>query len=448
MLKNLLGPEIRELIERKEWETLKETLENWEAPDIAEFLDDMDSDTDRVILFRLLSRETGAEVFAELGTTAREKLMATMNDLQIREILIDLPPDDRTSLFGELPGEVTQRLVNLLPAGERGEALMLLGYPEQSVGRLMTPHYVAVRPEWTVGRAVNHIRRRGKESETISMVYVTDASWAFLDALELHHFILASPKKKVRDLMDGNFVHLNPYDDREEAVRIMEHYNLPALPVVDSLNVMLGIVTFDDVMDVAKEEATEDFYRTAAVAPLRGNYPEAGVGQLYKKRIPWLMVLIGINLFAGAAMASFEEMISRAVALVFFLPLLIDSGGNAGSQSATLMVRALAMGDVRPGDWVSMLGREVLVAGLLGLTMGLAVWGLGIYRGGPAVAAAVSLAMVAVVMMGSIIGTLLPFLLNLLRMDPATASAPLITSIADICGVLIYFSIAARFLGV
>lgn len=447
MLKNLIGPEILELVEAKDWGTIKEVLEDWEAPDIADFLESVDSDSDRVILFRLLSRELGADVFSELNPSVQKQLLEQMNNHQIRQILLELPPDDRTWLFGELPGEVTQKLINLLPTEERKEALTLLGYPEDSVGRLMTSHYIAVRSNWTVRQAVKHIRNHGKNYDSINMVYVTDRSWTFLDALELHKFILAEPDQKVEEIMDNTFIHLSPYDDREEAVKLMEHYNLPVLPVVDSKKVMLGIVTFDDVMDVAQEEATEDFHRTAAVSPLRAGYLETGITQLYRKRILWLMILIFINIFAGAAIASFEDMIEKAVALVFFLPLLIDSGGNAGSQAATLMVRSLAMGEVRLGDWARTLGREILVAGLLGLTMGLAVWSLGLYRGGPEIAFAVSFAMTAIVIMGSIVGTLMPFILSIFKFDPATASAPLITSIADICGVLIYFSIASLIIG-
>lgn len=228
---------------------------------------------------------------------------------------------------------------------------------------------------------------------------------------------------------------------------MMRRYDLPALPVVDSDGVLVGIVTFDDVFDVAEAEATEDFHRSAAVSPLRGSYHEAGIGVLYRRRIGWLLTLVFVNIFSGAAIAAFEETIAAAVVLVFFLPLLIDSSGNAGSQAATLMVRALAMGEVRLKDWGRLLGKEVLVAALLGLTMGLAVAVIGVARGGPEVALVVALAMTLVVLVGSTIGTVLPFLLSRCKLDPATASAPLITSLSDIAGVLIYFSLASWLLG-
>jgi magnesium transporter len=248
--------------------------------------------------------------------------------------------------------------------------------------------------------------------------------------------------------MTGSFVSISAFADREEAVSLARKYGLVVLPVVDSAGALLGIVTADDLLDVEEEEVTEDFQRVASVEPFRTSLLETGARTLYARRILWLLVLVVVNIFSGAGIAYFEETIAATVALVFFLPLLIDSSGNSGSQSATLMIRALATGDVKLSDWGRLLGKELMVAILLGLTMAFAVSLVGIVRAGPEVAVVVSLTMMIVVMVGSLIGMLLPFILARFNLDPATASAPLITSLADISGVLIYFSLATRLLGV
>jgi magnesium transporter len=448
MLAEAVRPEIEELIEAKNWKELKDFLPSLKSPDIADLIDAVKSEEDRVIIFRLLPKELAADVFSEMEWEMQEMLISKMNNQQIRQILAELHPDDRTHFFEECPGKVTRKLLNLLSPDDRKETLELLGYPEDSIGRIMTPDYVAVKMNWSIQRALNHIRKIGQDSETINMIYVTDSDWKLLDALELRHFILAAPDKKVEDIMDHQYIALSAMDDREKAVEALDHYDLPALPVVDSGGVLVGIVTFDDVIDVAQEETTEDFHKASAISPLEESYGSARVISLYGKRIMWLIALVFMNIFSGAAIASFEAVIEKTVALVFFLPLLIDSGGNAGSQAATLVIRAMAMNEVVPRNWLKLVMRDLCVSILLGLTMGAAVSLLGIYRGGMIVGISVAISMLAVVIMGSTVGTILPFILKLFKLDPATASAPLITSIADILGVVIYFSIASAFLGI
>jgi magnesium transporter len=336
---------LRVLLEQQRWPEIRTFLAGWPTPEIAALLLTLET-IDRIVLFRVLPRQVASEVFSHLETEQQRTLLQDLSADETREILAHLAPDDRTQLFEELPGRVTQQLLNLLRPEDRREAQLLLGYPEESVGRLMTPDYVAVRPQWTIGQALDHIRRHGRDSETINMIYVTDDTWKLLDALELRRFILADPVGTVAQIMDRAYVWLSVSDDREQAVHMMQRYDLPALPVIDADGVLVGIVTFDDVMDVAEEEATEDFYKTAAVMPLESSYPETGMIRLYRKRIGWLLALAGMNLFSGAAMAAFEDTIANAVVLLFFLPLLIASSGNAGAQAATLMVRALAMGAV------------------------------------------------------------------------------------------------------
>jgi magnesium transporter len=432
---------VHALIESKDWNAIRQTITALPEPEIAELLFEADM-PDRIVLFRLLPHDIATEVFAQLEREQRNKLVEEMTQEETRRLLSELSPDDRADFLGELPGELTQKLLNLLSPEDLRETRQILGYPPESVGRLMTPDYIAVRSHWTIAQALEHVRKKARGSETIDVLYVVDDKWKLLDALDLRRFIMAEPDAKVEEIMDHQYVYLQATEDREAAVRMMERYDLAALPVVDSAGTLLGIVTFDDVFDVAQEETTEDFHKVAAVAPLKMNYREAGFFDLYRKRIGWLVVLVFVNIFSGAAMSNFEDIIAANVALVFFLPLLIDSSGNAGSQASTLMVRALATGDVKLSDWGRLLAKEIFISAALGLTMAAAVSVIGFLRAGPEIAIAVALTMMTVVVIGSIIGTALPFLLSLLKLDPAAASAPLITSLADISGVIIYLSIA------
>jgi magnesium transporter len=447
LLRSLLKPEIHALLESREWTRLREALREWPAPEVAEFLMELEP-ADRILLFRAMRRERAAQVFSHLEGEDRNVFLGGLKDEDTRHLLANLPPDDRTELLEELPGQVTQRLLNLLSPEDLEEARLLLGYPEESVGRRMTPDYVAVRPEWTVSRALDHIRKVGRASETIYRIYVVDDRWVLLDDIELRRLILADPEQSIADVMDHTFVSISAFADREEAIGLIRRYDVLALPVLDSGGVLVGIVTVDDILDVQEEEITEDFHKSASVEPLQMSLRTASVPYLYQRRIGWLLILVLMNIFSGAGIAYFEDTIAATVALVFFLPLLIDSAGNAGSQAATLMVRALATGDARAKDWVRLLIKELGVSSLMGVTMAVAVILIAYWRGGPDVAVVVGMTMTVVVIMGSLIGMSLPFLLNRLKLDPATASAPLVTSIADISGVLIYFSLATWYLGV
>lgn len=445
MLKELLAPEIAELIAARRWTELREVLEDWPAPEIADLLLDLPK-ADRVLLYRALSRRDAAETFSYLEVEQQDALLMALSDEETRGLLADLPPDDRTHLLEELPGQATQRLLNLLGAGDRKEATWLLGYPEDSVGRLMTPDYVAVRPAWTVEQALRHLRARGPRSETVNVVYVVDERWQLLDDIELRRLILAEPETPVSEIMDETFTAIPASAEREEAVNLIRRYDLLALPVVDSDGVLLGIVTVDDVMDVAEEEATEDFHRVGSVGPIRTSIRDAAITFLYRRRIGWLLALVFVNIFSSAGLAAYESTLEATLALVFFLPLLIGSGGNAGAQSSTLMVRALATGDVEAADWFRLLAKELAVALLMGLTMAAGVAAISYVRA-PEVIAVVAITMIISVVFGSLLGMSLPFVLNRLKLDPATASAPLVTSLADISGVLIYMSIATWLLG-
>jgi magnesium transporter len=383
------------------------------------------------------------EVFSYLEPEIQDSLLTELTDQEARELLVKLRPDDRTVLLEELPRQTILRLQNLLSSRDLIEARKLLGYPEESVGRLMTPDFVSVLPSWTIEQAFQHIRRKGKEAETIGVIYVTDAQEKLLDALELERFVLASPSATVESIMDHSFVALAPEEDREEAVKKMQKYDLFALPVVDASGVILGIVTADDVFDVAVEEATEDIQMGAAVEPLKMSYREASAWGLYQKRIPWLVGLVVINFGASGVIAFYEEMLASALALAFFIPLLMASGGNTVAQAATLMVRALAIEDVKGAQWIKALGKEVAVGSLLSLTMGIGVGVIGIASSDWSIGLTVGLAMTAIVLVSNLIGVLCPVALNFVRVDPAVASSPMVTSIVDITSLLLYFAIAS-----
>ena len=434
--------DIEELIDSRQWSELKAAVAEWPAPELAELVLERDS-PDRLLLFRLLTRNLSGEVFSHLDSEAQNALLGELNTDESRRLITNLEPDDRTHLFEELPDRVVQRLLNLLNLADLKTARLLLSYPDESVGRLMTPEYVAIRPDWTIEQALRHIRVRGRDREVVTTIYVTDTHWKFLDAMELPRLILAEPDDTVEKILEHEAVTLSPYDDREEAVRQMSRYDLFVLPVVGADDVLIGIVTADDVLDVAEEEATEDFQLSAAVEPLKISYSEAGVLSLFRKRIPWLLALVVVNLGAAGVIAAYEDTLAALISLAFFIPLLMGSGGNAGAQSATLVVRALATGDLDRSQWLPTLLKEVAVGATLGATMSVSAWLLGLFQGGGEVAAVVALAMFLIVLASNLIGVIVPFLLNRVGIDPAVASSPLITSVADIAGLAIYFAIAS-----
>ena len=446
MTQERLIEEIRPLLDARRWKEVRDRIEELPAQDIAELILKLEK-SQRIFLFKILPRPRASEVFSYLSAESQDTLLRDMTDHEVREIVASLTPDDRTALLQELPAEATQRLLELLPAGAQRETRELLGYPPETVGRLMTPDYIAVRADWSVERSLQHIRGQRERAETVNVIYVTDRDGRLLDALTIRRFIVADPETRVEELMDHHVTSVAATEDRERAVETVQRYDLTALPVVDSEGILVGTVTPDDVMDVAEAEATEDFQKVGGVGVLNFSMRDASLKLLYQRRVGWLVLLVFINMFGGEIIAAYEETIEAVVVLVTFLPLVVDTGGNAGTQSATLMVRALATGDVTSRDWLRLWLKEAGVAIALGVTVAVAVWALGLYRGGMEIAWVVAFAMAAVVFMGSMVGMLLPFVLARFNLDPATASAPLITSLADIVGILIYFAIATAMLG-
>ena len=402
-MKDSQKPEIKKLIDRRDWRALRKIPRGWPMPELADVLTGLPKPA-RVILFRSLPKPVAAEVFSYFDRINQDSFLKELTDEETRALMSNMKPDDRTALLEELPGQITQKLLNLLSGESLAEARALLGYPEDSIGRLMTPDYVAVRPDWTIGRTIEHVRKMGRDMETIDPIYVTDSRWKLLGVISLRQVILSRLEETIETMMQSPVISVSALDDREVASLSMERYDLTVLPVVDSDGVLVGIVTADDVLDVAMEEATEDIQKGAAVAPFEIGLKDATAGLLYRKRIVWLVALVFVNVISSGIMARFEATISALVPLVFFLPLLIDSGGNAGSQSATLMVRALALGDVRMGDWASLLIKEACVSAALGLTTGLVAWGMGIWRGGIVIGYVIGIRMLLVVVIGRLIG--------------------------------------------
>ncbi len=431
-----------ELIEQGNWKRLHKELIQLESFNIAEIIEETDTTTD-IILFRLLPREISKEVFQLLQYDKQEQIIEGLakNVPKLSALLNDLDPDDRTAFFEELPAEVTQRFLQILSNEERIVATSLLGYPENSIGRLMTPEFVSVKAYYTVEQTLEHIRTFGKDSETLNVIYVVDDTGKLIDDIHIREIILAKPEQKIEELMDSRFISLHAFDDQESAIRVFKDHDRVALPVINADEMLIGIVTFDDIMDVEEEEATEDFHRFGSIQDAIINPIKAKFAFLYKKRIIWLFILVYVNVFSGAVIAKYENIIASHIALVFFLPLLIASSGNAGAQSATLIIRSLASENIKIKGWINLFSKEFLVSFFLGITMAAGVSIIAMFRA-PDIVPVVAITMIITVMAGSLLGLLLPFIFKILKMDPATASAPLITSIADIFGVLVYLSIA------
>jgi len=441
MIDDRIREHIQNLIDSNQWIEVRSILKEMSPTEITELMMNMEK-TRRVFVFRLLQKQPASEVLSFLEGRDRDNLLRELTDEETRQVLENMKPDDRTELLEELPGQAVQRLLNLLPPEELNEARQLLGYPAESVGRLMTPDYVAVRPDWTIEQSLSHIRNMGKDSETINVIYVTDSAWKLLDALGLRQFILANPTDQVHQIMDYSFASVKATDDRENAVHIIQDYDLYAVPVLDSEDTLLGIVTVDDVLDVAEEEATEDFQKTAAVEPLRTSYSDASVWSLYRKRILWLIGLLGINLVAAGVISAYEKTLSSALSLAFFIPILMGTGGNVGTQASTLVVRALATREVYLKQFFRTVNREFLTGFLLAGTMAIAGWSFGFVSGGYSIALTIGISIILIVMLTNIIGVIIPFLLTQMRIDPAVISSPLIASISDVSCLIIYFSVA------
>lgn len=451
MLGQLVGPDIVEMIANRQFAELRTALRGLTPDTVAEIFADM-SPEDVAVVFRVLPREFATDIFEYMPFEAQEGLLHSLGQEHVAAVLNEMAPDDRTALLEELPGAVTQRLLTLLSPEERKIATELLGYPPESIGRRMTPDYVAVRADWTVAQVLEHVRKVGRDKETLNHVYVLDERGRLIDDLRLREIVLAAPTVNVSDIMDRQFAALRANQDQEEAVREFQRLDRTALPVVDTTGLLVGIVTVDDVLDVAQEEATEDIQKMAAVEALEFPYLETTLWQMVRKRGSWLSALFLGEMLTASAMSHFEDEIKHAVVLTMFIPLIISSGGNSGSQASTLIIRALALREIGLKDWWRIVRRELASGLALGCwlaLLGLARIHLWQWFGWASytshyhlVGLTVGGSLVGVVLWGTLAGSMLPLLLRLLRLDPATISAPFVATLVDVSGLIIYFSVA------
>lgn len=447
--KQTLFEEFEEVIKTEDKLLIRQFLDDQNISDVAELVYEFPEYDSQIIAHMSVHR--ASSVFKILDLSTQKIIIQELPANTTASLLNELPADDRTDFLEELPATAVRELIKLLDQDERKITLSLLGYPENSIGRLMTPDYVYVYPENTIEEVFATIRKYGKDSETINVIYIINNKGELLDDIRISDFILNAPDKKVSELMDGRFISLHAEDDQESASEVFKMNNRVALPVVSSSNKLLGIVTIDDVLWVASEEFSEDMQKMGGTAALDEPYLEVPLFKLYKKRIIWLIILFAGETLTIAAMSSFQETLEQVLILSTFIPLIISSGGNSGSQAATLIIQALALGEITVEDWWRIARREIQSGLYMGITLG--IFGFIIVFGGHhffglfgdhfvRIGFAIGTAVIGVVLWGTIMGSMLPLLLKRLGADPATSSTPFIATLVDVTGLLIYFGTA------
>jgi len=443
--------DLARIIEGRDFPALQQMLKHWSPPTAAALIEGLPVEQ-QAIAFRVLPRDLAADVFEYLPLEAQEPLLKAMAREEVAKLLNEMAPDDRTALLDELPATVTQHLLQLLTSEERSVAVTLLGYPEGSIGRLVTPHYVRVRPDWTMAYVLDHIRRYGHDSETLSIVYVIDDRGRLTGEIPIRKILLLPPETRVAEVTEQLVAALRATDTQESAVPVFQREDRIALPVTDSGGSLIGIVTIDDVLDVAESTATRTLHRFGGMEALDEPYLRMPFFSMVRRRASWLIVLFLGEMLTATAMGFFEKEIQRAVVLALFVPLIISSGGNSGSQAATLVIRALAVGEVSLRQWWRVMHREVwsglVLGGILGAIgfLRIAIWAQFSNLYGPhwqLVAVTVGVALVGIVLWGTLAGSMLPFVLRRLGFDPAASSAPFVATLVDVTGLVIYFGVAA-----
>ena len=440
-----------DLIHNQRWEDLRATLAATHFSDIAEAMAQIHP-KDRAVLFRLLPREQAAQVFAYLPSGEQKELLHSLSSEEVKSVLDDMRPDDRTRFFEEMPAVVTRQLLEVLSPVELKNARQLLGYPERSVGRFMTPNYVAIRPQMSASQALEHIRKVGRGMETLNVIYILDENGKLLEDVRLGSLVLAEPQMAVTAIADPPLISLLATDDRTRALEMFEKYDRVALPVNDAHGNMLGIVTADDILDIAESEATEDIQKMGGSEALDAPYMQESLWSMIRKRGGWLSALFLGEMLTATAMSFFEAEIARAVVLALFVPLIISSGGNSGSQATSLIIRALALRELKLRDWFRVFRRELISGLALGSMLGvigfvrIVAWQhLHLTNYGQhyiLLACTVSASLIGVVLFGTLAGSMLPFVLRRLGFDPATSSAPFVATLVDVTGLCIYFLVA------
>jgi len=457
--KNELRVQFTEIIQTGDKLRLRSFLDDQNISDVADLVYEFPDQEVEIIANMSIHR--AAIVFKILEFQEKKRIIQELQPSITAELLNELPADDRTDFLEGLPSNVVRELIKLLDPEERKITLSLLGYPENSIGRLITPDYVYVYPWNTIGEAFATIRKYGKDSETINIIYVINEKGELLDDIRIREFILSAPDKKVSDLMDNRVIKLNAYDDQETASEEFKINNRVALPVVSQSNKLLGIVTIDDILWVAEEEFSEDMQKIGGTEALEQPYLEIPFFKLIKKRIGWLIILFLSEMLTATAMAYFNDEIAKATILAMFIPLIMSSGGNSGSQASTLIIQAMAVGELKLSDWWRVMRREIFsgivlggILGIIGFTR-IFLWHLLMKNGiiqdlyGPSwllVAFTVGVSLIGVVLWGTLSGSMLPILLKRSGADPAVSSAPFVATLVDVTGIVIYFSVAFLFL--
>lgn len=433
--------DVGDLLEKKDYRRVKDLVTSAEPADIAEMLCDFPPVT-RVLLFRLLPKDLAIDVFEMMEGSEREELLHHSTDDEVREIIGEMSDDDRTALFDELPAKTVKNLLLQLSPDERKVANTLFNYPDDSAGRIMTSEYVDLKEDMTAEEAVESIRKNARSKETIYTCFVLDGKRHLKGVVELEDLIMAEAHTRLSSLMDEPiFVHT--LTDQEEVAQIMSKYDMHTIPVVDNEERLVGIVTFDDVLDILEEEATEDFERMAGIQPVEESYLDANMFTVARKRFMWLLICILTEAITSAVIKKYSFELKSVVSLTFFIPLLIDTGGNAGTQASTLVIRGMTLGEIEWKDIWKVITREIITGLILGCA--LAVLGMGrayMLGTGTGVAITVGLAVIAVVSLGNLAGAFLPVIARMLKIDPAIMSGPFITTIVDVCGLIVYFEIA------
>lgn len=430
-------------------------FQNQHPADVAEQLRDMDND-ERNLSFLMLTPEKKTEVFRFLEPSFQIKIIKALGNQELSDVLNNLPPDNRTKLFENFPDYLIKTSINLLNPEEREIALSLIGYKKNSIARLMTPHYIQTKAEKTVSEVLSFIKKEGKKAETLNFVYVVDNENKLIDDLRIGQLLLADSNTKISELMDRHVLAITSTTSVEDAVEIFDKYDRSALPIITESGVLVGIVTFDDILDRVQEQTTEEIQKFGGTKGLEMSYTESTLFDLVKKRASWLVILFFGEMLTASAMGIFEGEIEKAVVLALFVPLIISSGDNSGSQAASLIIRAMALKELKLRDWWYVMKKELLSGVLLGAILGsigflrILLWQkIGFYNYGEfwlEVALSVSVSLVFIVLWGTLSGSLIPFILKSFKMDPATASAPFVATLVDVTGIIIFFSIAAFFL--
>lgn len=446
--------QVEALLENNDEIGLSQFMEELNISEVKDLIDEKPEYGSKFI--EILSIQRAVNTFRILDFPVQQRIFKKLSAKRIRELINELPPDDRTSFFSELSGEVVKKLIILLPGDERKEALSLLGYKEDSVGRLMTPDYVTVKMDWNMEQVLEHIRKYGKDSETIDVIYVIDDDGVLIDDIQIRKILMSTPDTKVSEIVDHRLISLNATDHQEEAIEMFRMNNRVALPVVDTNNILLGIVTVDDILWVQKEEYTEDIQKIGGTEALDEPYLDTPILGLFRRRVGWLAILMVGGFFTTYAMDIFQADIDKLVFLSVFVPLVISCGGNSGSQASTLIIQAMALGEVTIRDWWNVMKRELMSGALLGGTLAI-IGFLRVYiehiiypekyaNLWLPLSGVIAFSLFFVVLWGSLSGSMLPIVLKKCKIDPATSSNPFVATLVDVTGVLIYFSCAMFFL--